>query len=276
MTLMPASIERTSYCLPCDRVIAWKSWRVWQRHLESAEHRECLIAPRPLPPERIREADLEDPVFGLVEGESALYRRPDARWIGLASLGAGATLRIEGSQRSIVGERLARHLGPDARPTKHLCLRCRLILDPVVLGHHNATAGHRANKDPLLGDEPLTSPRLQSPLEPPPAAPLPAAPSERVTVAMAPLLLALGDAARILGVSKSTTGQLARDGTIPSLRLGGRVLIPVKALEEWIESRLKEDSERYRAPWSRIRAYGASHSVPTPARTRRSPRWPTG
>ena len=100
------SRERTSYCMPCDRVVVWKTWRVWQKHLGSAEHRECLVSPRPLPPDRLRPADLDDGAYGLAEGESVVFRRPDGLWIGLAALDGGATLRIDASQRQIAIERL--------------------------------------------------------------------------------------------------------------------------------------------------------------------------
>ena len=97
-----ASRERTSYCLPCDRVVVWRDWRVWQKHLRSVDHRECVLLRRPLPPERLRPADIDDRLFGLHEGESAVFKRPDGRWIGLANLGAGTSLRIEDSQLAIV------------------------------------------------------------------------------------------------------------------------------------------------------------------------------
>jgi excisionase family DNA binding protein len=81
---------------------------------------------------------------------------------------------------------------------------------------------------------------------------------------MEPLLISVADAARVLGLSTSTIGSLAATGTIPSLRIGKRVLLPVKALEEWIEGRLAEDADRYRASWTGIRAYATA----APARTK--------
>lgn len=243
------SPERTSYCVPCDRVVVWRTWRVWQKHLQSADHRECVLAPRPLPPERIRAADLEDRNFGLTDGESVVFHRPDGPWIGLASLGGGATIRVEGPLRETVAGRLARHLGPEAAPAKQLCLRCGLILDPVIVGHHNVSREHRAHKDPwveAIVPEPTTTPPIVQP-EPSP-------PTDRFAVTMEPLLISVADAARVLGLSRSTIGGLAVNGTIPSLRVGSRVLLPVKALEEWIEARLAEDAERFRAPWARLRS----------------------
>jgi len=72
-----------------------------------------------------------------------------------------------------------------------------------------------------------------------------------------PLTLTVADAARVIGLSRSTISELARSGTTPSLRIGTRILVPVKALEQWIEDRLKEDSMRYAASWSRLRDYVA-------------------
>jgi excisionase family DNA binding protein len=249
--------ERTSYCLPCDRVVRWKSWRTWQAHLASAEHRECVLAPRPLPPDRLRPADVDDQLYGLDEGESVVFRRPDGRWIGLASLGDGASLRIEDKQKTFVVERLLRRLGPETKGPKQLCLRCLVLLDPLLVGHHNTSRGHREHKEPDLEAEPVVS--AVRPAEPPsePARERP----ERFSVTMAPITLTVADAARVIGLSRSTISELARSGTIPSLRVGSRILIPVKALEQWIEDRLKEDSMRYAASWSRLRDYVAAPPI---------------
>jgi excisionase family DNA binding protein len=248
-----ATPERTSYCLPCDRVVRWKSWRTWKAHLGSAEHRECVLAPRPLPPDRLRPADLDDRLYGLAEGESVVFRRPDGRWIGLASLGDGASLRIEDKQRTFVLERLISRLGPEASEPKQLCMRCLLILDPVIVGHHNTSRSHRGHKEPDVEAEAVVPAVRQAEPELGPAQER----AERFTVTMAPLTLTVADAARVIGLSRSTISELARSGTIPSLRIGTRILVPVKALELWIEDRLKEDSMRYAAPWSRLRDYVA-------------------
>lgn len=105
--------------------------------------------------------------------------------------------------------------------------------------------------------------------------PEPRATTERFIVTMEPLLISVADAARVLGLSKSTIGELALKGTIPSLRVGSRVLLPVKALEEWIEARLAEDAERFAAPWSNLRSYLTSTRGSTAGRgapLRRRPR----
>jgi excisionase family DNA binding protein len=46
-----------------------------------------------------------------------------------------------------------------------------------------------------------------------------------------PLLVAVPDAARLLGIGPTFAWELVRAGTIPSVKLGRRVLIPRTALE---------------------------------------------
>lgn len=261
-----ATKEHTSYCLSCDRVVRWKSWRTWQAHLASAEHREYVLAPRPLPPDRLRPADLDDQLYGLDEGESVVFRRPDGRWIGLASLGDGVSLRIEDKQKTFVVARLSLRLGPEAREPKQLCLRCLVLLDPLIVGHHNTSRGHREHKEPDLEAEPVMPAVRQAEPQPEPAQER----AERFNVTMAPITLTVADAARVIGLSKSTISELARSGTIPSLRVGSRVLVPVKALEQWVEDRLKEDSMRYAASWSRLHDYVTT--PPSAGRHRPRPR----
>ena len=262
---MTPSAERTTYCLPCDRVIVWREWRTLDRHNKSSEHRECVIAPRPLPPDRLRSADLDDPLFGLAEGESAVFHRPDGRWIGLAALGGGATVRVEGIQRGLVIDRLRQQLGPEAKMPKQICLRCRLILDPVILGYHTTSREHRANPDPWVG-EPVAMPLTPAPR------PEPAVPEPRFDVSMEPLLISTGDASRILGISSSKVGELARGGGIPSVRIGSRVLIPVEALRDWVAARAAEDAERFAAPWARLSRRTTSTTLRPERRVRRVPK----
>jgi hypothetical protein len=128
---------------------------------------------------------------------------------------------------------------PTLRPPSSSASSCGLILDPVIVGHHNVSREHRAHKDPwveAIVPEPTTVPATVQP-EPNP-------PTDRFAVTMEPLLISVADAARVLGLSGSTIGGLALS----------RVLLPVKALEEWIEARLAEDAERFRAPWARLRS----------------------
>ena len=49
------------------------------------------------------------------------------------------------------------------------------------------------------------------------------------------LVLSIPEAARMLGVSRATAYQFVREGGLPSIRFGRRILIPKKALLERIE-----------------------------------------
>lgn len=44
------------------------------------------------------------------------------------------------------------------------------------------------------------------------------------------------EAAQILGIHPSTVYELVRAGTLPHKRLGRRIIIPARALEEWINT----------------------------------------
>ena len=48
------------------------------------------------------------------------------------------------------------------------------------------------------------------------------------------LLLTRFEAAQALGVCERTLDTYTKEGTIPSLRIGSRVLYSVQALEQWI------------------------------------------
>lgn len=50
----------------------------------------------------------------------------------------------------------------------------------------------------------------------------------------APLLLGARDAARALGIGERTLATLTAEGSVPFVRVRGRVLYPVRGLEEWI------------------------------------------
>lgn len=49
-----------------------------------------------------------------------------------------------------------------------------------------------------------------------------------------PLMYSTREAAHALGISERTLASRTKDRAIPCVRLEGRVLYPVKALEEWI------------------------------------------
>ena len=50
-----------------------------------------------------------------------------------------------------------------------------------------------------------------------------------------PLALAIEEAARLLGVGRSTMLALLSSGRVRSVRVGGRRLVPIKALEEFLD-----------------------------------------
>jgi len=56
----------------------------------------------------------------------------------------------------------------------------------------------------------------------------------------APLLVSVGDAARMLGIGETVTWRMVSTGEIASVHLGRRRLVLVKSLEEFVE-RLQEE-----------------------------------
>lgn len=56
-----------------------------------------------------------------------------------------------------------------------------------------------------------------------------------------PLAVGTTEAARLLGVSRPTLYQLLNRADFPSFRVGGRVLISVSGLQDWIGRQMKED-----------------------------------
>lgn len=59
-----------------------------------------------------------------------------------------------------------------------------------------------------------------------------------------PLLVAVPDAARLLGIGTTFAWELVRAGDIPSVKLGRRVLIPRAALERLAGSPLPEGMQK--------------------------------
>lgn len=55
-----------------------------------------------------------------------------------------------------------------------------------------------------------------------------------------PLAVGSTEAARLLGISRPTLYQLLNRQDFPSFRVGGRVLISVAGLQEWIDRQTKE------------------------------------
>jgi len=98
-----------------------------------------------------------------------------------------------------------------------------------------------------------------------------------------PLVMSVAEAARLLGISKTLAYDLVARGELPSLRLGGRVRIPRRALERLTESRRKPSPDVPRSPRqgsgrrperapAPASPTGIEDGPPTRARTRRSNR----
>jgi len=49
-----------------------------------------------------------------------------------------------------------------------------------------------------------------------------------------------GEAAQAIGVSRSRIYELINSGTIPSVRVGTSLRVPVAALERWVQEQLAE------------------------------------
>lgn len=52
------------------------------------------------------------------------------------------------------------------------------------------------------------------------------------------MLLSISKAAAMLGISRPSIYQLIHSADFPIVRLGGRVLIPVKQLEDWLDAQV--------------------------------------
>lgn len=50
----------------------------------------------------------------------------------------------------------------------------------------------------------------------------------------AALLFSVAEAAKLLGISRNLAYDLVREGRLPHIRLGRRVLVPRFALEQWV------------------------------------------
>lgn len=57
-----------------------------------------------------------------------------------------------------------------------------------------------------------------------------------------PLAVSASEAARLLGVSRPTIYQYINQRGFPSFRLGGRTLVSVDGLREWIRKRTMEEA----------------------------------
>lgn len=57
-----------------------------------------------------------------------------------------------------------------------------------------------------------------------------------------PLAVSAAEAARLLGVSRPTLSQLLNRADFPSFRVGGRVLVSVAGLQDWIDRQTMKES----------------------------------
>ena len=65
-----------------------------------------------------------------------------------------------------------------------------------------------------------------------------------VTPPDTPLLVAVPDAARLLGIGTTLAWDLVRSGDLPSVKLGRRVLVPRAALESLARHRVSGNDQR--------------------------------
>ncbi|MGB9920924.1 MAG: helix-turn-helix domain-containing protein [Moorellales bacterium] len=81
---------------------------------------------------------------------------------------------------------------------------------------------------------------------------------------MAELAMSVAEAARALGVSRDAVYELVRRKEIPHVRVGRRVIIPRRGLEEWLTRAASPQEDR-----------GRPQAVPAPgaAVTRALPAW---
>jgi excisionase family DNA binding protein len=98
-----------------------------------------------------------------------------------------------------------------------------------------------------------------------------------------PLVMSVVEAARLLGISKTLAYDLVARQELPSLRLGGRVRVPRRAIERLTESRTKPSPDVPRSPRkgsgrrperapAPAAPAGAEDGLPTQARAPRSNR----
>ncbi len=58
-----------------------------------------------------------------------------------------------------------------------------------------------------------------------------------------PLLVGIEDAARIIGLGRSKTYELIREGTIPVLHIGRSVRVPLEELRRYVQRLADEQAE---------------------------------
>lgn len=63
------------------------------------------------------------------------------------------------------------------------------------------------------------------------------------TAETTPLALSPAKAADLLGVSRTVINNLMYSGELPNIKVGRRRLIPIKAVESWMEQKLGEQQK---------------------------------
>ncbi len=58
-----------------------------------------------------------------------------------------------------------------------------------------------------------------------------------------PVAVSTVEAAKMLGISKPSIYRLIHRGDFPVLRVGGRTLISVAGLDQWVEQQTKKEDE---------------------------------
>lgn len=90
----------------------------------------------------------------------------------------------------------------------------RVLIDLAEGALAGLRAGAAQTEEPLAA--PDTAPRMELPLE-------------------GPLILSVTQLAERLGISRSAAYEAVRRGEIPSLRLGRRIIVPIRQLEAWLQ-----------------------------------------
>lgn len=56
---------------------------------------------------------------------------------------------------------------------------------------------------------------------------------------MTKLCISVPEAARLLGLGRNSVYEAVRRGEVPAVRVGRRLVVPIRALEEWLESQTR-------------------------------------
>lgn len=56
---------------------------------------------------------------------------------------------------------------------------------------------------------------------------------------MTKLCISVPEAARLLGLGRNSVYEAVRRGEVPAVRVGRRLVVPIRALEEWLEAQTR-------------------------------------